>query len=118
TYCNAGHNAPILLRKDGSTVMLKEGGTVLGFLENRTFHQNTVDFRPGDTLVCFTDGVTETMDVHEEEFGDERLMQTLKTNLGEQPKTLKIAILDDMRTFAGDCEFPDDVTLLIARLDD
>lgn len=117
TYCNAGHNAPILLRKDGSTVMLKEGGTVLGFLENRTFHQNTVDFRPGDTLVCFTDGVTETQNVDEEEFGDERLMQTLKTNLGEQPKTLKIAILDDMRTFAGDCEFPDDVTLLIARLD-
>ena len=116
TYCNAGHNPPILLHKDLSTEMLSEGGTVLGFIENLAFKQTHVPVKQGDYLIFYTDGVNEVQNHSEEEFGEERLIETLKKNYGKTPRQMRLAILEEMRTFAEGCEFQDDVTLLIVKV--
>ncbi len=116
TYCNAGHNAPILLHEDLSTELLSEGGTVLGFMANLAFKQSHVAVKQGDYLVFYTDGVNEVQNHTGEEFGEERLIETLKKNYGKTPRQMRIAILDEMKKFAEGCEFQDDVTLLIAKV--
>ena len=116
TYCNAGHNPPIVLHPDRSIEYLTEGGTVLGFLPNQEYVQKTITLQPGDYLVMYTDGVTEIRNAKGEEFGEERLEELLKTNYGKSPKELKNEIITQIRRFSGKMVFEDDVTLLIMQL--
>ncbi len=117
TYCNAGHNPPMIVRANGEVVELREGGIVLGFMGDRTFNQATVAFQPGDLLVCYTDGVTEAMNQNDEEYGEERFVELLR-NVADQPlKQIKSAVLESIENFTGSKEFADDVTLLLARIE-
>ena len=83
-YVNAGHNPPYLLRaaehaaSDPEIRELSIGGTVLGLFPQMTYEEATVDLKSGDVLVAFTDGVTEALNVAEEEFGEERLKELLR----------------------------------------
>ncbi len=74
-YANAGHNAPILTRKDGAQVRLEEGGLILGIFQERSYEEGEIELRPGDRLVMFTDGVSEAVDGEGEEFGEERVAE-------------------------------------------
>lgn len=80
TYTNAGHNAPLLLRQDGSVRCLTEGGVVLGVLPNQQFMQATVALQPGDHLLLYTDGISEATNAAGEEFGEARLLQVLRNH--------------------------------------
>ena len=71
TYCNAGHEPPILIRGNGELDRLKDGGTVVGIVDSFEFQEIAVPFRPGDMLVAFSDGVTEAMSEEREQFGEE-----------------------------------------------
>ena len=72
-YCNAGHNPPMLFKKKGQEVQrLEAGGIVLGLFPNAAYEQGEVDLDPGDTLVVFSDGVSEALDTAGEEFGDDQ----------------------------------------------
>ncbi len=116
TYCNAGHNPPMLMHPDRSIDYLTEGGTVLGFLPNQEYVQKTITLQPGDYLVMYTDGITEIRNARGEEFGEERLETILKANYGKSPKELKSEIIMAIRQFSGKMVFEDDVTLIIMQL--
>lgn len=116
-YCNAGHNPPILIRKDRSIHYLKEGGVVLGFLANQQYTQAVLELDKGDYLCFYTDGITEIQNSREEEFGEERLVRLLQKNYGKTPKEIRLAIVEEITQFAKSIEYQDDVTLLIVQVE-
>jgi sigma-B regulation protein RsbU (phosphoserine phosphatase) len=114
TYANGGHLPPILISDDGSSQPLAGGGTVVGLFDNLTFPEASVQLRPGDILVAYSDGVTEPENDYGE-FGEERLIQLVRANrhlpLERITEIVTAAVLD----WIGDNEQPDDVTLVLAR---
>jgi phosphoserine phosphatase RsbU/P len=78
TYTNAGHNAPLLVRRDGSVFALSQGGVILGILPGYQYVQGTIELEPGDQLLLYTDGISEAANADGEEFGEARLQQLLR----------------------------------------
>ncbi len=114
TYTNGGHLPPILISEDGSSHLLSCGGTVVGLFDNLSFPEATVQLRPGDVLLAYSDGVTEPENDYGE-FGEERLIQLVRANRHlplERITEIVTAAVDD---WIGDNEQPDDVTLVLAR---
>jgi sigma-B regulation protein RsbU (phosphoserine phosphatase) len=111
TYCNAGHNAPILI--SGTTVRrLETGGMVLGLFELASFEEETVQLNPGDVIIAFSDGVTEAMNEAGDEFTDDRLIASLAANRGRSPQELIDGVIKDVRTFCAEATQSDDLTIL------
>ena len=114
TYTNAGHNAPILLT-GGGVQRLTVGGTILGAFADAAFDEATINLRPLDTLVLFTDGVTEARSVSDEEFGEERLLTCL-TDVGTDPPIAVLnRIVASVQAFAHDADQNDDITITVSR---
>ena len=88
---------------------------MLGYLANETYNQETKDFNEGDLLVLYTDGITEAMNIDMEEFGEQKLLETIKNNQMKNSYDLKIAIMEDLKRFTGSNEPDDDVTLVIIK---
>ncbi len=119
SFTNAGHNYPVVFRRDGDRQMLVKGGVVVGILENVTFEEERVTLQPGDRLVFYTDGVTEAANAKGELFGEERLydlVQALPATLPANEVTQHI--LDGVRTFLDGTEAGDDITLMVLRVHD
>jgi serine phosphatase RsbU (regulator of sigma subunit)/signal transduction protein with GAF and PtsI domain len=115
-YASAGHNPPILCRVgvDDSTT-LQAHGIVLGVVKDATLEEHSVQLEAGDTLVLYTDGVTEAIDEHEEQFGEERLQRAVCLHKGKTLSALRQALLDAVAEFtAGQPPF-DDLTLVLVR---
>jgi phosphoserine phosphatase RsbU/P len=116
TYVNAGHNAPILLGAgEDRRAGLETGGMVLGLFPEAEYQQETIELRPSDLLVCYTDGVTETFNGREEEFGEERLVQCLEQSRGLPVSETLDRILSATSEFAEGMPQQDDQTLIVAR---
>ena len=113
-YCNAGHNPPVLVRKD-SVQRLETGGMILGLFDFATYEQECVQMEPGDTLVVFSDGISEAANVAGEEFGDDRLIACLEEHRCDPPATIRDAILSTVRTYTAGAPQGDDMTVLIVR---
>src|SRR5262245_52866801 len=113
-YCNAGHNAPMVVSSSGVR-RLETGGVVLGLFEHATYDEETVRLNPGDLIVSFSDGVSEAMNVQGEEFTDERLIACVNANLGKTPAEVLDALFADVRAFCGDADQSDDVTAVLVR---
>ena len=116
TYCNAGHNPPHLLRSDGSVEVLPKSNNVLvGIFDDMEYEENTLQLASGDTLVMFTDGVTEAWNPQKMEFGTERLNAILGGLVDKGSRqivdTIKTAITD----FAEGAEQSDDITMLVIK---
>jgi sigma-B regulation protein RsbU (phosphoserine phosphatase) len=112
TYCNAGHNPPLVVSQDGSCRKLAVGGTVLGLFAQAEFQEDSVQLRTGDRLVIFTDGVIEAADSHEREFGDDRLFTAITASANVSADELRDSIMQAVTHFCrGD--FSDDATLLV-----
>jgi sigma-B regulation protein RsbU (phosphoserine phosphatase) len=116
TYCNAGHNPPILVTPAGMR-RLEVGGVVLGLFEQATFSEETLRLRPGDFVVAFSDGVSEALNEAGEEFSDERLLARVHEHRAGTPQEVLDALLKDVRAFCGDAPQSDDVTLVMVRYD-
>jgi len=114
TYVNAGHNFPILARADGRVERLDIGGLLLGVLSDCDYEEETVPFGRGDTLLMFTDGVSEATTQDDEEFGEERIARLTSSNAGASLKTLLEKIEREVEAFTGIDTFSDDFTLLAA----
>jgi serine phosphatase RsbU (regulator of sigma subunit) len=116
TYCNAGHNPPLLIRSDGSIERLEEGGMVLGLFAGAAFEDKTVRFDAGDFLILYSDGVVEACSSNgDEEFGEERLVR-IASGCGslELPRVTE-RVIEALRAWSGDGSFADDVTVVLAR---
>jgi sigma-B regulation protein RsbU (phosphoserine phosphatase) len=117
TYSNAGHNPPLVVRRSGEVVKLKDGGMLLGLLAKTSYSAHTVQLEDGDVLALFTDGVSEAEKPGvDDEFGEKRIID-LMVQLRDQPSA---AILDAIKAavveFSGtNVSAADDFTLLIAK---
>jgi len=117
TFLNAGHNPPLLVRKDGKLEFLEPSGTMIGAFDFSTWKEDTVVFNPGDSLTVFTDGVTEA-GAEEEEYSDERLEALVVEHRNETPKSLTRTIMVDVDTFIADAPRSDDITMIVVKRDE
>jgi HAMP domain-containing protein len=114
-YCNAGHNAPLLVGTDGAVTRLETGGLILGILERSHYETGEAVLRPGERLVLFTDGVTEAADQSDEQWGEERLIELLRGAPQDPCAGVVARIVEEVRRFEGARGASDDVTLIVAR---
>jgi phosphoserine phosphatase RsbU/P len=114
TYCNAGHNAPILVSSSGMR-RLEKGGVVLGLFEHASFDEETITLTPGDLIVAFSDGVTEALNPEGEEFTDDRLIECVLAQKSNTPQTALNSLLAEVRAFCADATQSDDVTVVLVR---
>lgn len=116
TWCNAGHNPPLLIRADGTVTRLASGGGAFArLLVKSGFASSTVGLEPGDRIVLFTDGVSEARNAHGEEFGDDRLIALVREHRDASPEALQRTIVAAVKQFTD--ELPqDDVTLVVAGM--
>ena len=113
TYANGGHNSPLLVRVDGSSELLPlTDGIALGVVPDLRYGQRAITLEPGDTLVLYTDGVTEAMNGAHEEFGVERLRAIFASGAPGDGREASLAVFDAVHAFAGDTPQSDDVTCL------
>ena len=111
TYACAGHDPPLIVHPDGSSTSLPlTGGLALGVVPQFDFGENTVSVAPGDTVVLYTDGVTEAMNGKDEQFGLDRLRETYASHPPADVKDAISTIFDAVGDFAGDTPQSDDVT--------
>jgi serine phosphatase RsbU (regulator of sigma subunit) len=112
-YVNCGHNAPLLLRQDGSVQRLPATATVLGMFEQWECEEAHIRLAPGDLLVIFTDGITEA-NRNEEEYGEARLIDELQACRSRPVKEIVEAIFTSVQEFSTGTQ-SDDLTVLIAK---
>ena len=113
-YINCGHLCALLLRRDDSVDRLEPTSTVLGLFKTWECALGESHLHPGDLLALYTDGVTESMDLAEEEFGEARLIDSLRRHRHHPPQSLLTSIVADVRAFTPH-EQHDDITLIIAK---
>jgi sigma-B regulation protein RsbU (phosphoserine phosphatase) len=113
-YVNCGHNPPILLRADGSVERLAPGATVIGLMEGWEGREDTIELHKGDTLLVFSDGVTDARRGDGEEFGETRLVELLRRLKHRAVASLPPALLAAVDEFGG-IEASDDRTAVVAR---
>jgi phosphoserine phosphatase RsbU/P len=116
TYTNAGHYLPMLVRADGSTERLGEGGPVLGVLPLAEYAQAQISLAPADRLVLFTDGLTEARSAADEEFGETRLLDAAVRHRECSAPALQARLADAVATFSGG-RLQDDATLIVVAAD-
>lgn len=114
-YCNAGHNNPLLFSADGNIKELDTGGIVVGIMPSAPFDEGSVSLKPGDTLLIFSDGITEAMNSNEDEFGDEKLIRLIKENLNEPAERIIEIVFQEVKNFTGNIPQSDDMTLVILK---
>ncbi len=114
-YANGGHNPPFLLAPDGRcTPLAKPGGLILAIDPNEIYETNELTLSPGQTLVLYTDGVTEAMRPAQEPYGEQRFAALLQTLAGREMTDLCDAAVRDVMAFQQGRQF-DDITLLAWR---
>jgi sigma-B regulation protein RsbU (phosphoserine phosphatase) len=114
-YVNAGHNPPIIFRRSGEIVRLDVGGPVIGLLTECAYEQGCVALQPGDTLVAFTDGVSEAMDADYQEWGEERLIESVRTQTTSDPKERIVQLMAAADGFVAGAPQHDDMTLVVLQ---
>lgn len=115
TFVNAGHNPPLIARTNGTIEQLASSGFPLGILGFATYELGEITLTHGDVLVIYSDGVNETVNTREEEFGVERLAQVIKENLDKSAAGLRDRIESALSKFADGADAPDDITLVIVK---
>jgi sigma-B regulation protein RsbU (phosphoserine phosphatase) len=113
TYVNAGHNPPILVRRDGSMKELTAGGMVLGLFAGAQYEADTVKLEPDDHLILFTDGVVEALNNAGEEFGKERLIALLHANARSTALEILVRLQEAVLSFSAHAPQHDDITMMI-----
>ncbi len=115
TYVNAGHNAPILRRPNGSFEILDVGGLPLGIQSDETYETATLELKPGDALIFFTDGVVEAFNAAGEEFGNERWLSAIRNLPDWDAQPSLQFLMKRVDEFVGATRQSDDITCLVFR---
>jgi len=114
-YANAGHNPALLLRRGGEVEELGATGMPLGLMPDAAYSAQEVVVGVGDTLVLYTDGITEAMNPAGEEYGADRLGTVCRRSSGQDVAKLLADIEEDLESFVHGVPFADDRTLVVAR---
>ncbi|HEY0174425.1 MAG TPA: SpoIIE family protein phosphatase [Pyrinomonadaceae bacterium] len=115
SFINAGHNPPIIAHESGTLEHLGAGGVPLGIIPDFDFREGRTQLRPGDTLVAYSDGVTETQNPAGDEFGTMRLQEVITQNLDRSAAGLRDKIEAAISAFAQGMPAVDDITLVIVK---
>jgi sigma-B regulation protein RsbU (phosphoserine phosphatase) len=118
TYCNAGHNPPLVLSRTGSKLNMRRlevGGPIVGLFEGATFEEETVALTPADWLIVFSDGVSEAMSASGDEYGENRIVDCVEKSMALEPRQLLEALFADVRQFARGAAQSDDITAMVLR---
>jgi serine phosphatase RsbU (regulator of sigma subunit) len=116
-YANAGHNWPVLLRKNGERQWLKAGGTILGIMSDVAMEEDSLELYAGDLLVFYTDGISEATNADGELYGEERLVDFVAAlPPALNPEAISASILREIERHLGRLEAQDDRTLVVLRV--
>lgn len=119
-YINAGHCPPLLVRKTASGFELKqleEGGTVIGLIAGARYQQASVSIAPGDLLIVFSDGIVESANPKDDEYGEKRLAEVVKENFTKGVDEIRAGVLKSVEQFAAGVPPADDLTFLVVRFE-
>jgi serine phosphatase RsbU (regulator of sigma subunit) len=114
-YINAGHPSPILIRRGVAEEAFTEGSFPVGLVPEAEYPATRIDLQPGDTLVLFSDGVTEAMNPSEELFGVARLREVLSGQMETPLDQIQKCVLESVENFSRGASQADDLTLLLVR---
>jgi sigma-B regulation protein RsbU (phosphoserine phosphatase) len=115
-YVNAGHNPPFLLRKDGSVERLTDGGLILGIMKTVIpYEEGSVQLQPGDSVIMFTDGVSEAMNTEGEDYTEERLEAFVHSLNGSSAQAIVTGIRQEIQRFTSGAPQSDDITLVVFK---
>src|SRR6267142_2300532 len=117
-FINAGHPSPMLIRQNAVEEAFTEGSYPVGLVPDAEYTAICLKLQPGDTLVLFSDGVTEAMDPDEQMFGVPRLRETLEGQTGTELAEIQKTVLESVENFARGARQADDLTLLLVRYRD
>lgn len=113
TYCNGGHNIPVLLSSDGSATEMEDvGGLLMGKFNFAQYEKKSITLKPGDSIITFTDGVTEAENEDAEQFEEKRLLEYLKDKSDKTITNNVKGLFLEVLKFAGIAAQSDDVTVL------
>lgn len=113
-FCNAGHNPPLIYGADGLR-RIESGGMPVGLFETAPYSCDTLAMQPGDTMVLYSDGVTEAHNVAGEEFGEARLVQVMERYHRGRADVVLEQVINAVKEFAHGAEQYDDVTALVVK---
>ncbi len=116
TYINMGHNPPLLIR-DGKIIKLKKGGMILGVMQTVIpYEYETIPLKKDDTIILFTDGITEAMDIAENEYSDERLEDLGLKISNNKANEILDRIIQDVNEYTKGAEQSDDITCMVIKV--
>ena len=115
TYSNAGHNLPFIVNEKGSVKRLEMGNIVLGAIEDVTYEEDSLKLEKGDTLLVFSDGISEAINPDEEEFGEDPLPALVNANRESTAMGLIDTIIEEVIRHAGKAPQRDDMTMLVIK---
>ncbi|HET7715712.1 MAG TPA: SpoIIE family protein phosphatase [Bauldia sp.] len=116
SYANAGHNPPLLARSDGNVTHLPgTGGMAMGVMPGLAYAEGLVTLAAGDTLILYTDGISEAMDREGREFTEARLIGSLSESHRQSVEIVMSSLIDAVSRFVGDAPQSDDITCMIVR---
>ena len=116
TYCNAGHNYPVVIHQDGRIEFLATGGMLLGAFQEALYERGETLFERNDTIFFYSDGLTENFNDNDEEFGEKRLFDLLLRNRFLDPERLKEKVIEEAIDFTGGISPYDDFTIVILKI--
>jgi sigma-B regulation protein RsbU (phosphoserine phosphatase) len=115
-YSNAGHNPPVLLHASGQADWLPlPEGFFLGPFDDSRYETRSIVLTPGDTLILYTDGVTEAMNSEKETYSDGKLLETVVRSKNDTAEGIVREIVQSVRDYAGDEPQSDDITILALK---
>ncbi len=114
-YANAGHQYPYHFTSEGDYSELASTGVVLGILESTSFEEKTLKFEEGELLVVYSDGITDAVNLKDEEFGENKLIQCIRKNLPNKASDIVDDIFRTVQQHSGDAAQMDDMTLLVIK---
>jgi phosphoserine phosphatase RsbU/P len=114
-YVNAGHNPPMVIRRDGSIISLEAGGAPVGIIADSSYEQGTVELNPGDLILAYTDGVIEATNPAESEWGVEGLRKAATSSSALSADEIVDAIFTSMDEFSLGRQ-TDDATVVVVRV--
>lgn len=114
-FINAGHNPPLVGRLDGTVEQLDSGGLPLGIMGGAAYEAGEIELAKGEVLVVYSDGVTEAVNLKDDEYGIERLTEVVRANLASTASGLRDKVESALSVFTETAPANDDITLVIVK---